>query len=37
MTRRLPDLAKIRQMIGYDPRHNLDAILQDVVEFIRRQ
>jgi len=37
MPRRLPDLAKIRQMIGYDPRHNLDAILQDVIEFIRRQ
>src|SRR3954467_6806507 len=37
MPRRLPDLGKIRQLIGYDPRHDLDAILQDVVEFIRRQ
>jgi len=37
MPRRLPDLAKISQMIGYAPRHNLDTILQDVVEFIRRQ
>jgi len=37
MPRRLPDLAKIRQLIGYEPRFNLDAILQDVVEFIRRQ
>jgi nucleoside-diphosphate-sugar epimerase len=37
MPRRLPDLAKIHQMIGYEHRHNLDAILQDVIEFIRRQ
>jgi UDP-glucose 4-epimerase len=35
MPRRLPDLTKIRQLIGYEPRHNLDAILQDVIEFIR--
>jgi UDP-glucose 4-epimerase len=37
MPRRLPDLGKIRAMIGYEPRHNLDAILTDVVEFIRGQ
>jgi UDP-glucose 4-epimerase len=37
MPRRLPDLAKISRMIGYAPRFNLDAILQDVIEFIRRQ
>jgi UDP-glucose 4-epimerase len=35
MPRRLPDLSKIRQMIGYEPRHTLDTILRDVVEFVR--
>ena len=37
MPRRLPDLTKISALIGYAPRYNLDAILQDVIEFIRRQ
>jgi len=35
--RRLPDLAKIHGMIGYEPRHTLDSILHDVVEFFRGQ
>lgn len=37
MPRRLPDLTKIRRMIGYEPRHSLDSILTDVIEFTRRQ
>jgi len=37
MPRRLPDLTKVRGMIGYEPRHNLDSILRDVVEFFRGQ
>lgn len=37
MPRRLPDLTKIRGMIGYEPTRNLDAILTDVIEFIRNQ
>ena len=37
MPRRLPDLTKIRQMIGYTPRHNLDDILTDVIESFRKQ
>ena len=37
MPRRLPDLTKIRRMIGYEPTHALDSILADVVEFIRNQ
>jgi nucleoside-diphosphate-sugar epimerase len=37
MPRRLPDLSKIRRMIGYEPRHTLDSILTDVIEFTRRQ
>ncbi len=35
MPRRLPDLTKVRQMIGYEPRHTLDSILKDVIEFVR--
>ena len=37
MPRRLPDLTKIHGMIGYEPRHTLDSILHDVVEFFRGQ
>jgi UDP-glucose 4-epimerase len=35
MPRRLPDLTKIHGLIGYQPRFGLDAILRDVIEFIR--
>jgi UDP-glucose 4-epimerase len=35
MPRRLPDLAKVRRMIGYEPQHSLDTILRDVVEYVR--
>jgi UDP-glucose 4-epimerase len=35
MPRRLPDLGKIHAMIGYTPRHTLDDILADVVEYFR--
>ena len=30
MMRRVPDLTKIREMIGYRPSRNLDQILDDV-------
>ena len=36
MPRRLPDLTKVHGMIGYEPRHNLDSILTDVIESMRR-
>jgi UDP-glucose 4-epimerase len=29
--RRIPDLTRIRQHIGYEPRHNLDDIIRDVL------
>ena len=32
MPRRLPDLTKVTNMIGYRPRHTLDAILADVID-----
>jgi UDP-glucose 4-epimerase len=35
MPRRLPDLTKIRAMIGYEPQHTLDGILADVVNYFR--
>ena len=37
MPRRLPDLGKIRQMIGYRPRFSLDDILVHVIEYFRSQ
>lgn len=36
MPRRLPDLTKVHRLIGYEPRHTLDSILNDVIEFMRR-
>ncbi|MDR1990276.1 MAG: GDP-mannose 4,6-dehydratase [Acidobacteriaceae bacterium] len=37
MPRRVPDLTKIHQMIGYEPRHTLDDILRDVIESFRKR
>lgn len=37
MPRRLPDLTKVREMIGYEPQHTLDSILTDVIDFMRRR
>jgi UDP-glucose 4-epimerase len=37
MPRRLPDLSKIRAMIGYRPRFSLDDILAHVIEYFRSQ
>ena len=37
MPRRLPDLDKIRTMIGYRPRFSLDDILNHVIEYFRSQ
>jgi nucleoside-diphosphate-sugar epimerase len=37
MPRRLPDLTKIRAMIGYHPRFSLDDILVHVIEYFRSQ
>ncbi len=35
MERRVPDLSKIHQAIGYRPQHSLAEILRDVIEFER--
>lgn len=37
MRRRIPDLAKLRQTIGYRPQHDLDAIVASVVAFERER
>ena len=35
MPRRVPDLTKIEKMIGYKPRHSLDDILLQVIDYFR--
>ena len=35
MQRRVPDLTKIGQLIGYQPSHTLDQILSSVIEYER--
>jgi nucleoside-diphosphate-sugar epimerase len=37
MPRRVPDLTKVRRMIGYEPRHSLDDILVQVIDYFRRK
>ena len=37
MPRRVPDLSKITAMIGYAPRHTLDDILAQVIEYFREK
>jgi UDP-glucose 4-epimerase len=37
MPRRVPDLTKIRTMVGYRPKHSLDDILTHVIDYFRRK
>lgn len=37
MLRRVPDIAKIRNLIGYQPKFELDQILQSVIEYHREK
>ncbi|MGE3177084.1 MAG: NAD-dependent epimerase/dehydratase family protein [Vicinamibacterales bacterium] len=37
MPRRVPDLTKVRSMIEYEPRHSLDDILVQVIDYFRRK
>jgi UDP-glucose 4-epimerase len=37
MPRRVPDLTKAEKMIGYKPRHTLDDILVQVIDYFRRK
>ncbi|MDA1000898.1 MAG: GDP-mannose 4,6-dehydratase [bacterium] len=35
MERRMPDLSKVKALIGYEPRHQLDDILESVIGYFR--
>jgi len=37
MPRRVPDLTKARNMIGYEPKHGLDEILVQIIEHFQRK
>jgi len=37
MPRRVPDLTRIKGLIGYEPKHNLDDILVQVIDHFRRK
>jgi UDP-glucose 4-epimerase len=37
MPRRVPDLRKLHDLIGYEPRVNLDEILMQVIEYFRQR
>ncbi|HJZ78293.1 MAG TPA: NAD-dependent epimerase/dehydratase family protein [Vicinamibacterales bacterium] len=37
MPRRVPDLSRVKGLIGYEPKHQLDAILTQVIDYFRRK
>jgi UDP-glucose 4-epimerase len=37
MPRRVPDISKVRSLVGYEPTVELDEILQRVIEYFRQQ
>jgi UDP-glucose 4-epimerase len=37
MPRRVPDLTRVRELIGYEPKHSLDDILVQVIEYFRKK
>jgi UDP-glucose 4-epimerase len=37
MPRRVPDLTKIQQLVGYEPKVQLDEIIRKVIEYFRSQ
>lgn len=36
MRRRVPDISKIKQLVGYEPAHGIEDILRDIIEHQRR-
>jgi UDP-glucose 4-epimerase len=36
MPRRVPDLTKLRTLVGYTPQHDVDDILAQVIEYLRK-
>jgi UDP-glucose 4-epimerase len=37
MPRRVPDLTRVRGLIGYEPKHDLDEILVQVIDYFRKK
>ncbi len=37
MVRRVPDLGKVRRLIGYEPKHSLEQTLRDVIGYVRAE
>jgi UDP-glucose 4-epimerase len=37
MARRVPDLGKVRRLIGYQPKHSLEQTLRDVIAYVRTE
>ena len=37
MPRRVPDLTRAKGLIGYEPKHDLDDILTQVIEYFRKK
>jgi UDP-glucose 4-epimerase len=37
MPRRVPDISKIQRLVGYEPKLELDAIIQTVIEHMRQK
>jgi UDP-glucose 4-epimerase len=37
MPRRVPDITKLRELIGYEPKVGLDEIIRSVIEHIRQR
>ena len=35
MERRCPNASKLRDLIGFEPRHDLEAIIQSVIDFFK--
>ncbi|MFN3533868.1 MAG: GDP-mannose 4,6-dehydratase [Desulfatiglandales bacterium] len=36
MERRCPDISKLKGFIGYEPKYNIDMIIQDVIEYFKK-
>jgi len=36
MPRRVPDIAKVRAAVGYEPRVGLDEIIARVIDYVRK-
>jgi UDP-glucose 4-epimerase len=35
MPRRVPDIAKVKRLVGFEPKERLDGIIEKVVEYHR--